>query len=273
MGTQRGPQRGSWVLDVSGVPGDGSEQGVHRGPGRTGAGAGVHAQKSRGCDGERRVGDGARTAGAEGGLSPGMSGAGVDSPCRRPVSDVGRGRHGGDVEGRGGPPRGSQGRTSQLRRTASQAMSPVPCVRDMTSPGHATHAGDTRSVPRLGRRQHGSFADCARDRQRPRSVPLPSPLCPPHRDTPSRLTFSGQASAAGSGHRPGGAVPGIWQAGMGRSEFQQLRAQWGWDALSRQDGVPVVPGRGTGWFCCIRGGWVAGLSGGGLPDSSHLFQR
>lgn len=268
-----GTQRGCWDLGCPG-PGGWQRAGAAEGSG----GAGVHDQKPRGCRGGRRVGEGAHTAGAERGLSPGMSGAGVGSLCRQPgcpmwgVGGAAR-THGGDVEGRGGPARGPQGRTSQLCRAASQAMSPVPGVRDVTSPGHATHAGDTRSVPRLGSQQDGSFTDCARDRQRPGLVPLPSPLCPPRRDTPSRLTFSGQPSAAGSGHQPGGAVTGTLQPGMGRSEFQQLWAQWGWDSLSRQDGAPVVPGRGTGWFCCLWGGWMAGLSGGALPGSSRLFQR
>lgn len=183
----------------------------------------------------------ARTAGAQGDLSPGMSGAGVASLRRHPGVRWGCGRHcgdtGGDVEGPEGPPRGSQGRTSQLRRTPSQAMSPVPCVRDVTSPGHATHAGDTRSGPGLGSQQDGSLTGCARDRQRPRSVPPPSPLCPPRRDTPSRLTFSG--------HRPGGAAPGPRRPGW-VTESSSSFGHGGAGTLfpGRMDGAPVVPGRG-----------------------------
>lgn len=221
----------------------------------------MHVQNPRGCDGGRRVGDGAHTAGAERGLSPGMSGAGVGSLCRHPGVRCGaweaqRGHMAGAWRDVGVLLGARQGRTSQLGRTSSQGMSPVPCVRDMTSPGHATRAGDTRSVPRLGSQQDGSFTGCARDRQRPRFVPLPSPLCPPRRDTPSHLTFSRQASTAGSGHQPGGAVPGTLQPGMGGTEFHRAAMgtvglgrtfQAGWSPRGTRpwDGLVLLP---SGWM-------------------------
>lgn len=236
----------------------------------------MHGQKPRGCPGGRRVGEGAHTAGAERGLSPGMSGAGVGSLCRQPgcpmwgVGGAAR-THGGDVEGRGGPARGSQGRTSQLCRAAFQAMSPVPGVRDVTSPGHATHAGDTRSVPRLGSQQDGSFTDCARDRQRPGLVPLPSPLCPPRRDTPSRLTFSGQPSAAGSGHQPGGLSPCSpgWAAASS-SSFGHNGAGTHFPGRMELPWCPTVGRAGSAAFGVD--GWQ-GCLGEALPGSSRLFQR
>lgn len=129
MGTQRGVQWGCCDLGVSGVPGDGSAQGVHRGPGCTGGPGGACPEppwvRWRAKGGRW----GAHSRGSAGFVSRNERGR-----CRFPLSAPGcpmwgvggtARTHGGGVEGRGGPPRGSAG--SHLPARQNFFPGDVPC--------------------------------------------------------------------------------------------------------------------------------------------------
>lgn len=122
-------------------------------------------------------------------------------------SGVGRGRNSGGTWGDAGVLAGSHLPALQSVFPGNVPPRPLRWGRDLPWPCHPVLETRGLSV-RLGSQRDGSLTGCARDRRRPRFVPLPSPLGPSDGDKPSQMTFSHQASTFGSWHQPGGALTG-----------------------------------------------------------------